>query len=142
MSTVHTEIVTPAGKIYSGDVHMVSVRAKSGELGILPHHIPLVAPLEIAQVRLKHEDEEVVDYAAVHGGFIQVSRDAITILSEAAEMKKDIDVERAKKAKEEAEHQLDTLHESDEGYPEALLKLKRADLRLSTAALADPVAES
>ncbi|MFT8363920.1 MAG: F0F1 ATP synthase subunit epsilon [Sporolactobacillus sp.] len=142
MSTVHTEIVTPAGKIYSGDVHMVSVRAKSGELGILPHHIPLVAPLEIAQVRLKHEDEKVVDYAAVHGGFIQVSRDAITILSEAAEMKKDIDVERAKKAKEEAEHQLDTLHESDEGYPEALLKLKRADLRLSTAALADPVAES
>ncbi|CAM3128552.1 F0F1 ATP synthase subunit epsilon [Sporolactobacillus spathodeae] len=142
MSTVHTEIVTPAGKIFSGEVHMVSVRAKSGELGILPHHIPLVAPLEIAQVRLKHEDEKIVDYAAVHGGFIQVSRDAITILSEAAEMKNDIDVERAKKAKEEAEHQLSTLHESSEGYPEALLKLKRANLRLDTAAIADPVAES
>ncbi|MFX3617559.1 MAG: F0F1 ATP synthase subunit epsilon [Sporolactobacillus sp.] len=142
MSTVHTEIVTPAGKIYEGDVHMVSVRAKSGEMGILPHHIPLVAPLEIAQVRLKHEDEKIVDYAAVHGGFIQVSRDSITILSEAAEMKNQIDVERANKAKAEAEEQLSTLHESSEGYPEAMLKLKRANLRIDTAAINDPVAES
>ncbi|MFT8319178.1 MAG: F0F1 ATP synthase subunit epsilon [Sporolactobacillus sp.] len=142
MSTVHTEIVTPAGKIYEGDIHMVSVRAKSGEMGILPHHIPLVAPLEIAQVRLKHEDEKIVDYAAVHGGFIQVSRDSITILSEAAEMKNQIDIERANKAKAEAEEQLSTLHESSEGYPEALLKLKRANLRIDTAAINDPVAES
>ncbi|MFT8873094.1 MAG: F0F1 ATP synthase subunit epsilon [Sporolactobacillus sp.] len=134
MSTVHTEIVTPAGTIFSGDVQMVSVRATSGELGILPHHIPLVAPLEIAEVRLKYEDEEHVEHAAVHGGFIQVGRDSITILSEAAEMSGEIDVARAERAKAEAENRLSVLHESSDGYPEALLKLKRAELRLATAA--------
>lgn len=142
MSTVHTEIVTPIGKIYEGDVHMVSVRATSGELGILPHHIPIVAPLEIAQVRLKHENEEDIDYAAVHGGFIQVGRDSITILSEAAEMKDKIDVARAKRAKAEAEKSLSTLHKSSDGYAEASLKLKRADLRLATAASGNPVAKA
>ncbi|RYL95132.1 F0F1 ATP synthase subunit epsilon [Sporolactobacillus sp. THM7-4] len=139
MSTVHTEIVTPAGKVYAGDVHMVSVRATSGEMGILPRHMPIVAPLEIAMVRLKHEDEQTVDYAAVHGGFIQVAPDQITILSEAAEMKDQIDVERAQRAQAEAQEALNTLHESSKGYHEALLKLKRSELRLKVAALRDPV---
>ncbi|MCO7125621.1 F0F1 ATP synthase subunit epsilon [Sporolactobacillus shoreicorticis] len=142
MSTVHTDIVTPAGKVYEGDVHMVCVRSKSGELGILPHHLPIVAPLDIALVRLKHEDEKIVDYVAVHGGFIQVSRNSITILSEAAEKKADIDVERAKRAKAEAEEQLSTLHETSDGYAEAMLKLKRSELRLSTAAIDDAVPEA
>lgn len=142
MSTVHTDIVTPAGKIFEGDVHMVCVRATSGEMGILPHHMPIVAPLEIALVRLKHENEEIVDYAAVHGGFIQVSPDRITILSEAAEMKDQIDVERAQKAHDEAGKALSTLHASSEGYAEALLKLKRSDLRLNTAAIKEKVQES
>lgn len=136
-STVHTDIVTPAGKIYEGDVRMVCVRSTNGEMGILPHHIPIVAPLKIAMVRLKHEDENIVDYAAVHGGFIQVSRDRITILSEAAEMKDQIDVKRAEKAKAEAKAALERMHETSEGYQEALLKLTRAELRLATAAVRD-----
>ncbi|WP_353948930.1 ATP synthase F1 subunit epsilon [Sporolactobacillus sp. Y61] len=139
MSTVHTEIVTPAGKVYEGDVHMVCVRSANGDMGILPHHMPIVAPLQIALVRLKHEDEKITDYAAVHGGFIQVSRDRITILSEAAEMKDQIDVERAKKAKAEVDAALDRLHETSEGYYEARLKQKRAELRLETAAIDDTV---
>lgn len=142
MSTVHTDIVTPAGKVYEGDVHMVCVRSKDGELGILPNHLPIVAPLKIALVRLKHEDEKIVDYVAVHGGFIQVSRKSITILSEAAELKADIDVARAKKAKAEAEEQLSTLHETSQGYEEARLKLKRSELRLSTAAIDDSIPEA
>lgn len=133
MSTVHTEIVTPYGKVFDGDVHMVSVRATSGEMGVLPHHMPIVAPLEIATVRLKQENDET-DYAAVHGGFIQVHPEHITILSEAAEMKEDIDVARAERAKAEAESALSELHESSKGYAEATLKLKRAEIRLATAA--------
>ncbi|WP_010630619.1 F0F1 ATP synthase subunit epsilon [Sporolactobacillus vineae] len=135
MSTVHTDIVTPAGKVYEGDVHMVCVRATSGEMGVLPHHIPLVAPLEIALVRLKHEDEKKVDYVAVHGGFIQVSRDKVTILSEAAEKKDDIDVARAEKARDLARKQLGTLHETSPGYDSAMRRLKRSELRISTAAI-------
>lgn len=114
---------------------MVCVRATSGEMGVLPHHIPLVAPLEIALVRLKHEDEKKVDYVAVHGGFIQVSRDKITILSEAAEKKEDIDVARAEKARDLAKKQLDKLHETSPGYDSAMRRLKRSELRISTAAI-------
>jgi ATP synthase, F1 epsilon subunit (delta in mitochondria) len=114
---------------------MVCVRATSGEMGVLPHHIPLVAPLEIALVRLKHEDENQVDYVAVHGGFIQVSRDKVTILSEAAEQKDEIDVARAEKARDLAKQQLSTLHETSPGYGSAMLRLKRSELRLSTAAI-------
>lgn len=114
---------------------MVCVRATSGEMGVLPHHIPIVAPLEIALVRLKHEDENKVDYVAVHGGFIQVSREKVTILSEAAEKKDDIDVARAQKAKDLATQQLSTLHKTSPGYDSAMRRLKRSELRLSTAAI-------
>lgn len=53
MKTIHVSVVTPDGPVYEDDVEMVSVKAKSGELGILPGHIPLVAPLEISAARLK-----------------------------------------------------------------------------------------
>ena len=53
MKTIKVSVVTPDGPVYDSDVEMVSTKAKSGELGILPGHIPLVAPLEIGAVRLK-----------------------------------------------------------------------------------------
>lgn len=53
MKTLKVNIVTPDGPVYDADIEMVSVRAESGELGILPGHIPTVAPLKIAAVRLK-----------------------------------------------------------------------------------------
>lgn len=141
MSTVHTEIVTPAGKIYSDDVQMVIVRTTDGEIGVMPHHIPLVAPLDSDTVLLKHEDEQTIDYAAVHGGFIQVSPDHITILAEVAEMKDQIDVERAQRAYHEGKQTLGTLHKSDAGYQEARLKLKRAEVRLKTARTGEKVTQ-
>ncbi|MCI1857358.1 MAG: ATP synthase F1 subunit epsilon [Sporolactobacillus sp.] len=133
MSTLHAEIITPAGKVYEGDVHMVCVRSAEGDLGILPRHMPIVVPLKIAMARLKHEDEKIVDYAAIHGGFIQVNRKGVTIISQAAEMKEDIDIARAKKAEAEAKAKLDRLHKTSEGYEETRAKLQRAQLRIATA---------
>ncbi len=132
MNMIHTDIVTPDGKIFAGEVHMVSVRATSGELGILPQHMPLVAPLEISAVRLKNYGE--TDYVAVSGGFIEVRPDHVTILAEAAELQEDIDVARAEKAKQEAEARLSQLKEGTREHDEAMLELKRAENRLDTAA--------
>src|SRR5690625_6424965 len=75
---------------------MVSCKAESGELGIMPGHIPLVAPLSISAIRLKREND--VTRLAVNGGFLEVQPEKITILAQSAEKPTDIDVDRAKKA--------------------------------------------
>jgi F-type H+-transporting ATPase subunit epsilon len=130
MKTIHVSVVTPDGPVYEGDVEMVSVKAKSGELGILPGHIPLVAPLEISAVRLKKDGK--TDYVAVSGGFIEVRPDNVTILAQAAERAEDIDVLRAKAAKERAERRLQS-QQDDIDFKRAELALKRAMNRLSVA---------
>ena len=133
MNTLFASIVTPNGKVYEGDVNMVSVRATSGDMGILPNHMPLVAPLKISSVKLKHLESD--EYVAVSGGFIEVRRDSVTILTESAERKEDIDVERAQRAKEEAEEILASLSEDDPDYKSVLNDLKRAENRLYVASL-------
>ena len=57
MKTIKVSVVTPDGPVYESDVEMVSTKAQSGELGILPGHIPMVAPLAIGVVRLKKEGQ-------------------------------------------------------------------------------------
>lgn len=59
MKTVKVNIVTPDGPVYDADIEMVSVRAESGDLGILPGHIPTVAPLKIGAVRLKRRTDRI-----------------------------------------------------------------------------------
>lgn len=132
MNMIQTDIVTPDGKVFSGEVHMVSARATSGELGILPKHMPLIAPLEISIVRLKNYGD--IQYVAVSGGFIEVRPDNVTILAEAAELKENIDVARAERAKEEAANRLTQLVEDTKEHDEAKLDLKRAENRLDAAA--------
>lgn len=130
MKTIKVSVVTPDGPVYEADVEMVSTKAKSGELGILPGHIPLVAPLEISAVRLKKEGK--TEYIAVSGGFLEVRPDKVTILAQAAERAEDIDVTRAKAAKERAERRLQS-KQDDIDFKRAELALKRAINRLNVA---------
>ncbi|NUK29929.1 F0F1 ATP synthase subunit epsilon [Parageobacillus sp. VR-IP] len=130
MKTIKVSVVTPDGPVYEADVEMVSTKAKSGELGILPGHIPLVAPLEISAVRLKREGK--TQYIAVSGGFLEVRPDKVTILAQAAERAEDIDVVRAKAAKERAERRLQS-KQDDIDFKRAELALKRALNRLNVA---------
>lgn len=104
MKTVKVNIVTPDGPVYDADIEMVSVRAESGDLGILPGHIPTVAPLKIGAVRLKKDGQ--TELAAVSGGFLEVRPDQVTILAQAAETAESIDKERALAAKKRAEDRL------------------------------------
>lgn len=131
MPTMNVNVVTPDGTIYDGDVDMVSVRAQSGELGILPGHIPLVAPLTIGAVRIKKGTN--IDRVAVHGGFIEVRPDKVTILAEAAELPSHIDVARAQASKERAERRLNDAKKDEIDFNRAQLSLQRAVTRIDIA---------
>jgi F-type H+-transporting ATPase subunit epsilon len=126
MKTMKVNIVTPDGPVYDSEVEMVSTRATSGELGILPGHIPLVAPLEIGAVRLKNGNH--TDWVAVSGGFLEVRPDRVTILAQSAEKAEDIDIERAQAAKERAERRL---QQENMDRKRAELALRRAVNRIN-----------
>ncbi|MGD6966580.1 F0F1 ATP synthase subunit epsilon [Rossellomorea vietnamensis] len=127
MQTLKVNIVTPDGPVYESEVEMVSTKAQSGELGILPGHIPMVAPLQIGAVRLKNgNDTELV---AVSGGFLEVRPDQVTILAQSAERSTAIDVERAKQAKNRAETRLNASKEEID-FRRAELALRRAMNRI------------
>ena len=130
MKTLKVNIVTPDGPVYDADIEMVSVRAESGELGILPGHIPTVAPLKIGAVRLKKDGQ--TELVAVSGGFVEVRPDHVTILAQAAETSEGIDKERAEAASQRAQERLNS-QSDDTDIRRAELALQRALNRLDVA---------
>lgn len=102
MATLHVELVAVERPLWSGEATIVLARTTEGELGILPGHIPLLgelAPGGVVRIRQEGGTELVV---AVHGGFLSVTEDGVSILAEMAEMADDIDVSRAQSALERA----------------------------------------
>ncbi|AZV49762.1 MULTISPECIES: F0F1 ATP synthase subunit epsilon [Bacillus] len=130
MKTVQVNIVTPDGPVYDANIEMVSVRAESGDLGILPGHIPTVAPLKIGAVRLKKDGQ--TELVAVSGGFIEVRPDQVTILAQTAETAEGIDKERAEAARQRAQERLNS-QSDDTDIRRAELALQRALNRLDVA---------
>jgi len=104
MSTIKVNIVTPDGPVSETEAKMVIASTETGEIGILPGHIAMVAPLKIGALRLKKDNSTV--NIAVHGGFIEVRPDVITVLAQQAEMASDIDLARAQRAAKRAEEAL------------------------------------
>ncbi|WP_101842391.1 F0F1 ATP synthase subunit epsilon [Halobacillus sp. Marseille-P3879] len=127
MKTLTVSVVTPDGPVLEDAYEMVSCKAESGELGILPGHIPMVAPLTISAVRLKQEGGS--ERIAVSGGFLEVRPDKVTILAQSAEKPSEIDIDRARRAKERAEQRMAN-KQSDIDFRRAELALKRAINRL------------
>ncbi|ASK62090.1 F0F1 ATP synthase subunit epsilon [Virgibacillus phasianinus] len=127
MKTLTVSVVTPDGPVMEDSFEMVSCKAEYGELGILPGHIPLVAPLSISAVRLKRGND--TERIAVSGGFLEVRPDKVTILAQSAEQPSDIDVERAEQSKTRAKQRLES-KQSDIDFQRAELALKRAMNRL------------
>ncbi|WP_053361058.1 F0F1 ATP synthase subunit epsilon [Bacillus sp. FJAT-27251] len=131
MKTMKVHVVTPDGPVYDSEVEMVSTKAQTGELGIMPGHIPMVAPLQIGAVRLKKGGD--TDYVAVSGGFLEVRPDTVTILAQTAEKSSEIDIERAVRAKERAEQRLQARQQENIDFKRAELALQRAINRISIA---------
>jgi F-type H+-transporting ATPase subunit epsilon len=128
--TLHVELVSPERILWTGEAEMVSARTVGGgEIAFLTGHTPFVGALDVAKVVIRPEAGAGDQVIAVHGGFVEVSNDRVTILSDVAELQEQIDVPRARAAKEQAEAALRT----DPEDAEATEALRRADLRLVVA---------
>lgn len=127
--TLHVEVVSPERILWTGEADRVIARTiGGGELAFLTGHAPFVGALDVGLVRVHSEDgaEETI---AVHGGFVEVSHDRVTVLSDVAEVASQIDVERARAAQERAEAELRSGHNVE---AEAALRRARARLAAST----------
>jgi F-type H+-transporting ATPase subunit epsilon len=102
VATVHVELVSVERLLWSGDATMVIARTTEGELGVLPGHAPLLGELAPGGVvRIQQEGGGELTFA-VHGGFLSVTEDGVSILAEIAEQADEIDVARAQQALERA----------------------------------------
>jgi F-type H+-transporting ATPase subunit epsilon len=131
--TLQVEVVSPERVLWSGEAEMVTARTVGGgDIAFLTGHAPFVGALEIAKLTVRPPEgpDEVV---AVHGGFVEVSGDRVTILSDVAEIASQIDVERARRAKDEAEAAMRGEHDA-----EAEAALRRAHVRLEAAGATTP----
>ena len=125
---MQVELVSPERILWSGEADMVVARTSEGDIAFLTGHSPFIGALGIGAVSI-HATDGTEERAAVHGGFVEVSDDRVTILSDVAELAGDIDVARAREAKERAEAALRQQHDA-----EAEAALRRAEARLQTAA--------
>jgi F-type H+-transporting ATPase subunit epsilon len=132
--TLLLEIVTPERLAYSDQVDSVNVPGSEGELGILPHHAPLVAMLGVGELRIRKSGAE--ESFAIAGGFVQVRPDKVVVMAEMADMAAEIDLERAHEARKEAERAIETgFHEAADlaaaraALQQALLRIRVAERR-------------
>jgi len=124
------QIVTPDKRLVHEMVEQVEMPGRTGYLGILPGHAPLLT--ELGPGELSYGKDGKTSYLAVSWGFAEVLPDKVTILADAAERPEDIDVKRAQEAKARAEEEL---HKQDPelDYDEILKALHRAEARLQVA---------
>ena len=124
---IKLEVVTAERLVYSDTVDMVIAPGIEGELGILPHHTPLMTLLKPGELRVKKGNDEAD--LAVTGGFLEVRPDRVIVLADAAEKAEEIDEVRAEAAKKRAQERLTKhLPDTDKGRAEAALR--RALVRL------------
>ena len=122
------KVITPNREMYNGEADMVIMRTKSGDVGILHGHQPMVTVLDYGVMRIQNEGEEDKT-AAVFGGFAEIGADGITVLTDAAEWADEIDLSRAEEARKRAEERLKS-RSSDIDIARAELALKRSLIRI------------
>jgi F-type H+-transporting ATPase subunit epsilon len=127
--TIRCEIVSQDRTVFQGEADMVILPGAAGEMGILPHHAPVLTTLKYGVVRIRRAGTDHI--YAVAGGVAEVQPDLVTVLADAAENVEEIDVQRAQFAKKRAE---EALAKGAGQEPEALLTveaaLRRSNLRL------------
>ncbi|MSQ40244.1 MAG: F0F1 ATP synthase subunit epsilon [Dehalococcoidia bacterium] len=130
MSTMRFEIVTAERVVYTDEVNAIVAPGIEGELGILPHHAPLLTYLQPGEVRVIKEGQETS--IAVTGGFLEVLANKVTILADAAERADEIDEARAQAAIQRAQERLQR-RTADVGLERAMTSLRHAQVRLRVA---------
>ncbi len=131
MAPMRLEIITAERVVYSDDVDLLVAPGQEGELGILPHHAPLMTVLTPGEITVRKEGEED-SYLAVSGGFLEVMGNQVTILADAAERSDEIDEARVQEAMRRAEERI-RMRASDMDLERAVASLRRSQARLRVA---------
>jgi F-type H+-transporting ATPase subunit epsilon len=128
---IQLEIVTPERLAYSDEVDAVVLPGSDGELGVLPHHAPLVSTLGIGELRIRKDGQE--ETFAIAGGFLQVLPDKVVVMAETADLASEIDLEKAQEARREAERALETGYSEGADLSAARAALQQALMRIRVA---------
>ncbi|GGL36218.1 F0F1 ATP synthase subunit epsilon [Planomonospora parontospora] len=127
MAKLRVGVVSPEREIWSGEADMVIAKTVDGEIGIMPRHTPVLGVLvEGGVLKVKRGGGEPDLVAAVHGGFLSVADDEVSVLAEVAELGSEVDVARAKNALDRAQASVEADMEAADA---AALKRARARLR-------------
>jgi len=129
--TIKLDIVTVERTVFSEDVDIVVAPGVDGEMGILPHHAPLMTTLNAGELIARKSGQEYV--LAISGGFLEVRPDRVIVLADAAERAEEIDIARAEAAKQRAQEEL--------SHPASPLDIARAEAALHRAMARLGVAE-
>ncbi len=129
--SIQLVIVSPERQLLSGSVTSVQLPGANGELGILPGHAPLMTELGIGELTYRHGQE--TGHLAISRGFAEVLPDRVSVLAEIAERAQEINVERAKAARERAEKRLASGSGANIDWDRASLALQRSLIRLQVA---------
>ena len=105
MNTIHVDVVSAEESLFSGAARFVALPGEAGELGILPKHTPLISRIKPGSVRIELPDGSE-EFIFVAGGILEVQPNCVTVLSDTAIRGKDLDDEKAQKAKAAAEEAL------------------------------------
>ena len=128
---IQLEIVTPERLVYDDEVDSVNVPGIEGELGILPHHAPLLSILGFGELRIRKGGAE--ESFAIVGGFVQVRPDKVVVMAETADLAAEIDLEKAQEARREAERALETGFSEGADLSAARAALQTALMRIRVA---------
>ncbi|MFI7532938.1 F0F1 ATP synthase subunit epsilon [Streptosporangium sp. NPDC049376] len=130
MAKLRVGVVSPEREIWSGEADMVIAKTIDGEIGIMPKHAPVLGVLvEGGVLTVKRGGGEPDLVAAVHGGFLSVADNEVSILAELAELGSEVDVAAAKDALQRAQASIDANQED----VDAAIEVKRARARLRAA---------
>lgn len=132
METFKLQIITPTKVFYIGDITMVEYNTTEGQVGVLASHIPMTQMIVPGKLSIYEANNENPKLGALHSGFVQIMPDVITIMAETIEWKEDIDINRAKEAKNRAEERLASL-DSSVDIKRAEFALKKAITRIQVA---------
>lgn len=126
---IRCEIVSQDRMVFEGDVDIVVLPGSAGEMGILPHHAPLLTTLKYGIIKVRTKDKEEI--FTVAGGVAEIQPDIVTVLADAAENIREIDLDRAEAARKRAEEMLEKGIPADtDTYLAVEAALRRSNLRL------------
>ncbi len=125
------EVVTPDRKVVATEADVVVCPGVEGQFGVLYGHVPFLSALEVGEMYFK--DGAKTEYLAVSGGFAEVTGSKVTIVAEAAEFGREIDIERARRAMERAQARLAAAKTENIDWARAEAALRRAMVRMKVA---------